>query len=219
MQLVDKAKHQGSRKRLISELKEMGIESMQVLSAMLKVPRHFFFDSSFESHAYQNKAFPIGTDQTISHPYTVAFQTEVLAIKKGDKVLEIGTGSGYQTAVLFQLGAEIYSIERQHQLFDKTKQLLATMKVKAFLHYGDGYDGLPEKGPFDKIIVTAGAPNIPEKLFQQLSIGGMMIVPIGTGSQVMTLIIKTATTTYKKVEFDNFNETNFRFVPMLKDKK
>ncbi|MEZ7837912.1 MAG: protein-L-isoaspartate(D-aspartate) O-methyltransferase [Flavobacteriales bacterium] len=219
MQLVDKAKHQGSRKRLVLELQEMGIESPQVLDALLKVPRHFFLDSSFEEHAYQNKAFPIGTDQTISHPYTVAFQTEVLTLKKGDKVLEIGTGSGYQTAVLFHLGAQVFSIERQHLLFDKTKQLLATMKIKAFLHYGDGYEGLPEKAPFDKIIVTAGAPSLPEKLFAQLAIGGMMIIPIGKGSQIMTLIIKTATSTYKKVEFDNFNETNFRFVPMLKSKQ
>ena len=219
MQLEDKAKHQGSRKRLISELKEMGIESTAVLNAMLKVPRHFFLDSSFEEHAYQNKAFPIGTDQTISHPYTVAFQSEVLAIKKGDKVLEIGTGSGYQTAVLFHLEAEIYSIERQHSLFDKTKAILSKMRIKAFLHYGDGYEGLPQKAPFDKIIVTAGAPSIPEKLFNQLAIGGMMIVPIGTGSQVMTLIIKTSETKYKKVVFDNFNETNFRFVPMLKNKR
>jgi protein-L-isoaspartate(D-aspartate) O-methyltransferase len=149
----------------------------------------------------------------------VAFQTEVLTLKKGDKVLEIGTGSGYQTAVLFHLGAQVFSIERQHLLFDKTKQLLATMKIKAFLHYGDGYEGLPEKAPFDKIIVTAGAPSLPEKLFAQLAIGGMMIIPIGKGSQIMTLIIKTATSTYKKVEFDNFNETNFRFVPMLKSKQ
>tara|TARA_B110000211_G_scaffold50044_1_gene54721 strand:+ start:1133 stop:1792 length:660 start_codon:yes stop_codon:yes gene_type:complete len=219
MQLVDKAKHQGSRKRLVLELQEMGIESPQVLDALLKVPRHFFLDSSFEEHAYQNKAFPIGTDQTISHPYTVAFQTEVLTLKKGDKVLEIGTGSGYQTAVLFHLGAQVFSIERQHLLFDKTKQLLATMKIKAFLHYGDGYEGLPEKAPFDKIIVTAGTPSLPEKLFAQLAIGGMMIIPIGKGSQIMTLIIKTSTSTYKKVEFDNFNETNFRFVPMLKSKQ
>ena len=219
MQLVDKAKHQGSRKRLVLEIQEMGIESTQVLDALLKVPRHFFLDSSFEDHAYQNKAFPIGTDQTISHPYTVAFQTEVLAIKKGDKVLEIGTGSGYQTAVLFHLGAIIYSIERQHYLFDKTKQLLSAMKIKAFLHYGDGYEGLEEKAPFDKIIVTAGAPSVPEKLFMQLTIGGMMIIPIGTGTQVMTLIIKTSNSTYKKVEFDNFNEANFRFVPMLKNKR
>ena len=219
MQLVDKAKHKGSRKRLILELQEMGIESPQVLDAMLKVPRHFFLDSSFEEHAYQNKAFPIGTEQTISHPYTVAFQSEVLGIKKGDKILEIGTGSGYQTAVLFHLGADVYSIERQHFLFDKTKLLLSAMRIKAFLHYGDGYEGLPEKALFDKILVTAGAPSIPGKLFNQLNIGGMMIIPIGVGEQIMTLIIKTGDSSYKKVEFDNFNETNFRFVPMLKNKR
>jgi protein-L-isoaspartate(D-aspartate) O-methyltransferase len=218
MNLIDKAKHQGSRKRLILELKNMGIESSRVLDAMFKVPRHYFLDSSFEEHAYQNKAFPIGTDQTISHPYTVAFQTEVLAITKGDKVLEIGTGSGYQTAVLFNLGARVYSIERQHYLFDKTKQLLSLMKIKAFLYYGDGYEGIADKAPFDKIIVTAGAPSIPDKLFNQLAIGGMMIIPIGTGEQIMTLIIKTKEKSFKKVEFDNFNQTNFKFVPMLKNK-
>jgi protein-L-isoaspartate(D-aspartate) O-methyltransferase len=219
MQQFDKSKHKGNRKRLILELREMGIESNSVLDAMQKVPRHFFLDSSFEEHAYQNKAFPIGTDQTISHPYTVAFQSEVLALKKGDKVLEIGTGSGYQTAILFHLGTEVYSIERQHFLFDKTKDILSKMRVKAFLHYGDGYEGLPEKAPFDKIIVTAGAPSLPKKLFEQLAVEGMMIIPIGKGSQIMTLIIKTSETTYKKVEFDNFNETNFRFVPMLKNKQ
>ena len=219
MQLIDKAKHQGSRKRLVLELKNMGIESVKVLDAILKVPRHYFLDSSFEEHAYQNKAFPIGTDQTISHPYTVAFQTEVLAIVKGDKVLEIGTGSGYQTAVLFNLGAKVYSIERQHYLFDKTKQLLSLMRIKAFLYYGDGYEGLQNEAPFDKIIVTAGAPSLPEKLFKQLAIGGMMIIPIGTGEQIMTLVIKTTSTSFKKVEFDNFNQKKFKFVPMLKNKR
>ena len=219
MQLEDKAKHKGSRKKLIMELQNMGIESTNVLEAMLKVPRHYFLDSSFEEHAYQNKAFPIGTEQTISHPYTVAFQTEVLAIKKGDKVLEIGTGSGYQTAVLFHLGAVIYSIERQHYLFDKTKQLLSLMRVKAHLKYGDGYEGIEEHAPFDKIIITAGAPVIPKKLFEQLVVGGMMIIPIGIDEQVMTLIIKTSVTAFEKIEYDNFNQSNFKFVPMLKNKK
>ena len=219
MQLEDKAKHKGSRKKLVMELQNMGIESTNVLEAMLKVPRHYFLDSSFEEHAYQNKAFPIGTEQTISHPYTVAFQTEVLAIKKGDKVLEIGTGSGYQTAVLFHLGAVIYSIERQHYLFDKTKQLLSLMRVKAHLKYGDGYEGIVEQAPFDKIIITAGAPVIPKKLFDQLGVGGMMIIPIGIDEQVMTLIIKTSVTAFEKIEYDNFNQSNFKFVPMLKNKK
>ena len=219
MRLEDKAKHKGSRKKLIMKLQNMGIESNNVLEAMLKVPRHYFLDSSFEEHAYQNKAFPIGNEQTISHPYTVAFQTEILAIKKGDKVLEIGTGSGYQTAILFHLGAEIYSIERQHYLFDKTKQLLSLMRVKAHLKYGDGYEGIEDKAPFDKIIITAGAPVIPKKLFDQLAIGGMMIIPIGINEQVMTLIIKTSATAFEKIEYNNFNQNNFKFVPMLKNKK
>lgn len=219
MNLTDNIKHKGKRKRLIQELKDMGIESSSVLEALQKVPRHYFLDSSFEDFAYQNKAFPIGTEQTISHPYTVAFQSEILNIKKGDKVLEIGTGSGYQTAVLFHLGAEVYSIERQHTLFDKTKLLLPKMRIKANLHYGDGYEGLPDKAPFDKMIITAGAPVIPEKLFNQLAIGGSMIIPLGTGKQTMTLIIKTSENQYKKIEFDNFKESHFRFVPMLKNKQ
>ena len=219
MNLIDNAKHQGKRKKLISALKSMGIESEQVLQAMFKVPRHYFLDSSFEDFAYQNKAFPIGTEQTISHPYTVAFQSEVLNIRKGDKVLEIGTGSGYQTAVLFHLGAQVFSIERQHILYNKSKRLLTEMRVKCYLHYGDGYDGLPDKAPFNKIIVTAGAPSIPELLFNQLSIGGSMIIPIGEKEQIMTLLIKTTEKTYKKFEFDNYNESHFQFVPMLKNKR
>ena len=219
MNLIDNIKHQGKRKKLIQELKDMGIESSAVLNAILKVPRHYFLDSSFEDFAYQNKAFPIGTEQTISHPYTVAFQSEILNIKKGDKILEIGTGSGYQTSVLFHLGAKVYSIERQHSLFDKAKLLLSQMRVKANLHYGDGYDGLPDKAACDKMIVTAGAPNIPEKLFKQLTIGGSMIIPLGIENQIMTLIIKTSKNQWKKIEFDNFKERHFQFVPMLKNKR
>jgi len=217
MNLIDNSKHQGKRKKLILTLKSMGIESEEVLQAMLKVPRHYFLDSSFEDFAYQNQAFPIGTEQTISHPYTVAFQSEVLNINKGDKVLEIGTGSGYQTAVLFHLGAKVYSIERQHVLYNKSKRLLEKMRVKCYLHYGDGYNGLPNKSPFNKIIVTAGAPSIPELLFNQLSVGGSMIIPLGEGKQIMTLVIKTCEKSYKKIEFDNFNERHFKFVPMLKN--
>ena len=219
MNLTDNVKHQGQRKKLIIELKSMGIESLEVLEAMQKVPRHFFLDSSFEDFAYQNKAFPIGTSQTISHPYTVAFQSEVLNIKKGDKILEIGTGSGYQTAILFQLGAKVYSVERQHLLFNKAKQILTKMHIKANLYYGDGYKGLPEKSPFTKIIVTAGAPSIPIELFNQLSIGGSMIIPLGEKQQTMTLLIKTNEKDYKKIEFDNFNQRYFKFVPMLKNKR
>ena len=219
MNLIDNAKHQGKRKKLISALKSMGIDSEEVLQAMLKVPRHYFLDSSFEDFAYQNKAFPIGKEQTISHPYTVAFQTEVLNINKGDKVLEIGTGSGYQTAVLFHLGAQVFSIERQHILYNKSKRLLTEMRVKCYLHYGDGYDGLPDKAPFNKIIVTAGSPSVPELLFNQLSVGGSMIIPLGEKEQIMTLLIKTTEKTYKKFEFDNYNERHFQFVPMLKNKR
>ena len=219
MNLTDNSKHQGKRKKLVLALKSMGIESDQVLQAMLKVPRHYFLDSSFVDFAYQNKAFPIGTEQTISHPYTVAFQSEVLNIRKGDKVLEIGTGSGYQTAVLFHLGAKVYSIERQHVLYNKSKHLLAEMRIKCYLHYGDGYNGLPTKAPFNKIIVTAGAPSIPELLFNQLSVGGSMIIPLGEKKQIMTLIIKSSKNTFKKIEFDNFDQRHFQFVPMLKNKR
>lgn len=219
MNLVDLAKHQGQRRKLIEELATMGIESKEVLKVMGKVPRHFFLDSTFENFAYQNKAFPIGNDQTISHPYTVAFQSEMLNIKKGERILEIGTGSGYQTAILFYMGAEVYSIERQHGLFVKTKSILNEMRIKAVLSYGDGYLGLPKHAPFDKIIITAGSPEIPEILFEQLKIGGFMLVPLGKESQIMTLIIKISKNESKKIEFDNFNESHFRFVPMLKDKK
>jgi len=219
MNLIDNIKHQGKRKRLIQELKDMGIESSAVLNAMLKVPRHYFLNSSFEDFAYQNKAFPIATEQTISHPYTVAFQTEMLNIKKDEKVLEIGTGSGYQTAVLFHLGAEVHSIERQHILYDKTKLLLNQMRINASLYYGDGFEGLTDKAPFDKIIITAGAPSVPQHLFDQLIIGGSMIIPLGINNQIMTLIIKTSKNQFKKIEFDNFNESHFRFVPMLKSKR
>jgi len=219
MELLDSIKHQGQRKKLIQELNTMGVESKEVLNAMQKVPRHYFLDSSFEDFAYQNKAFPIGEEQTISHPYTVAFQSEMLDIKKGDKVLEIGTGCGYQTAVLFHLGANVHSIERQHALYHKAKVVLTKMRIKAHLHYGDGYLGLPSKAPFDKIIVTAGAPEIPQELFKQLALGGLMMIPLGTKEQMMTLIVKTSETEFKKIEFDNFNQRHFRFVPMLKNKQ
>ena len=219
MELLDSIKHQGQRKKLIQELNTMGVESKEVLNAMQKVPRHYFLDSSFEDFAYQNKAFPIGEEQTISHPYTVAFQSEMLDIKKGDKVLEIGTGCGYQTAVLFHLGANVHSIERQHALYHKAKVVLTKMRIKAHLHYGDGYLGLPSKAPFDKIIVTAGAPEIPQELFKQLALGGLMMIPLGTKEQMRTLIVKTSETEFKKIEFDNFNQRHFRFVPMLKNKQ
>ncbi len=219
MNLIDLAKHKGQRRKLIEELIKMGIESKEVLDAMLKIPRHFFLDSTFENFAYENKAFPIGNDQTISHPYTVAFQSEVLNIEKSDRILEIGTGSGYQTAILFTLGAEVYSIERQHKLYVKTKSILNKMRIKARLFYKDGYLGLSDYAPFDKIIITAGSPDIPKLLFKQLKIGGFMLVPLGKENQIMTLIVKISKNKFEKIEFDNFNNSHFRFVPMLKNKE
>mgnify|MGYP000491034821 CR=1 FL=1 len=185
-----------------------------VLAAIAKVPRHLFLDSSFENFAYQDKAFPIGADQTISQPFTVAFQTQLLDIKKGDKVLEIGTGSGYQTAVLCLLGANVYSIERQNKLF-KTAQLLLPKlgyNPKKFV-FGDGYKGLPDAAPFDSIIVTAGAPFIPQPLMAQLKIGGRLVIPVGENEQIMTLLVRKNEKQFEKQEFGDF-----KFVPLLENK-
>jgi protein-L-isoaspartate(D-aspartate) O-methyltransferase len=186
---------------------------------MMRVPRHLFIDglgnTAFVEHAYNDNAFQIGCGQTISHPYTVAFQTEKLTIKRGEKVLEIGTGSGYQTAVLLELGAKVFTIERQKELYDKTRVLLGTLHYKPQLFYGDGYKGRPLDAPFDKIIVTAGAPFIPEELLKQLKVGGIMIIPVGEGkAQEMNLIRKTA-----EKEFDKNILGEFRFVPMLENKQ
>jgi len=212
--LKDTYKHQGLRKQLISLLKDKGIVDTRVLEAMNKVPRHLFLDSSFEAHAYQNKAFPIGADQTISHPFTVAFQSELMKLKENDQVLEIGTGCGYQTAVLLEMGVKVYSIERQQELFKKTKLFLPKLGYRAKqLIFGDGYKGLPEYAPFDSIIVTAGAPFVPKPLLAQLKIGGRLIIPIGSDPQVMHLYVRTSTTEFKKETFGEF-----RFVPMLADK-
>lgn len=211
---------QGKRKRLVEQLKEKGILSPEVLGAILKIPRHLFFDQSTErpallDHAYSDKALKIGAGQTISHPFTVAFQTEKLEIKKGDKVLEIGTGCGYQTAVLLEMGAKVFSIERQKELFDKTKVFLPLMGYRgARLVYGDGYKGLPQYAPFDKIIVTAAAPYIPEDLLAQLKIGGILVIPLGEGEeQVMNVITKKSGTEFDKQAFGKF-----KFVPMLQNK-
>ena len=172
MKLKDTSKHQGLRNQLANVLQAKGIIDKNVLKAVREIPRHLFIDSSFESHAYQDKAFPIAAEQTISMPYTVAFQTQTLEVKAGDKILEIGTGSGYQTAVLLSLNAEVYSIERQRELFKKTSLFLPKLgyKPKRFI-FGDGYKGLPEQAPFDKIIVTAGAPFVPKPLLGQLKVG------------------------------------------------
>jgi protein-L-isoaspartate(D-aspartate) O-methyltransferase len=210
----------GKRKRLVELLKEKGIQSEQVLKAILKIPRHLFFDQSnarpaLLEHAYSDKALKIGAGQTISHPFTVAFQTEKLNIKKGDKILEIGTGCGYQTAVLLELGAKVYSIERQKELYDKTKVFLPHIGYKgAKLVYGDGYKGFPQYAPFDKIIVTAAAPFIPNELLAQLVVGGLMIIPLGEGEeQEMLLLTKKSATEFEKQAFGKF-----KFVPMLQNK-
>jgi len=212
--LLNSPKHQGLRNILAKTLQEKGIVDTNVLDAIRQVPRHLFLDSSFESHAYLNKAFPIGADQTISHPYTVAFQTELLQLKKGDKILEIGTGSGYQCAVLIELGAKVYSIERQQELFKKTSKFLPKIGYRAKkLIFGDGYKGLREEAPFDSIIVTAGAPFVPNPLLSQLAIGGRLVIPVGDDIQVMTMFIRKGPKDFEKHEFGEF-----RFVPLLEDK-
>ena len=210
----DTSKHQGLRNQLAKVLEQKGIHDQKVLNAVRKIPRHLFIDSSFEDHAYQDKAFPIAAEQTISQPYTVAFQSQTLEIKPDDKVLEIGTGSGYQTAVLLELGAEVYSIERQHELFKKTSLFLPKIgyRPKKFI-FGDGYKGLPEKAPYDKIIVTAGAPYIPKALLSQLKVGGMLLIPVGDKTQIMTLLIRKSPKEFEKHELGDF-----AFVPMLEKK-
>ena len=211
MILRDTAKHQGLRNQLASVLKNKGITDEKVLDAIRSITRHLFIDSSFEDHAYQDKAFPIAADQTISQPYTVAFQSQTLQISKGDKILEIGTGSGYQTVVLLEMKAKVYTIERQHELFKKTSLFLPKLGYypKKFI-FGDGYKGLPEEAPFDKIIVTAGAPFVPKPLMAQLKVGGMLLIPVGDQKQIMTLFIRKSNKEFEKHELGDF-----AFVPML----
>jgi protein-L-isoaspartate(D-aspartate) O-methyltransferase len=212
--LKDTFKHKGLRQKLVAVLKAKGITNNDVLDAIGKIPRHLFMDSSFLDHAYQDKAFPIAADQTISQPYTVAFQTELMQVKRGDKVLEIGTGSGYQTAVLCELGAKVYSIERQHELFKLTSRFLPKIGYRAKkLIFGDGYKGLVEEAPFDSIIVTAGAPFVPKPLLAQLKIDGRLVIPVGDNVQTMTLFVRKGQTDFEKTEFGEF-----RFVPLLEDK-
>lgn len=212
--MKDTAKHQGLRNQLVKVLQLKGIVDKNILDAIGKIPRHLFLNSSFEDFAYQDKPFPIGAGQTISQPYTVAFQTELLQVKKDDKILEIGTGSGYQTAVLCALGAKVYSIERQNELFKKTSLLLPKLSIRPkHLVFGDGYKGLPNHAPFDSILVTAGAPIIPQPLMAQLKIGGRLVIPVGEDIQVMTLLIRKTETQFEKHEFGDF-----RFVPLLEDK-
>lgn len=210
----DTLKHRGLRNKLADILIEKGISNTKVLNAIRTIPRHLFIDSSFEGHAYQDKAFPIGAEQTISQPYTVAFQTELLELKAGHKVLEIGTGSGYQTAALLQLKASVYTIERQRELFKKTNIFFKKMGYRPKkVIFGDGYKGLPEEAPFDGIIVTAGAPEVPKALMSQLKVGGRLVIPVGMNDQIMTLYIRKSPTEFEKTEYGSF-----RFVPLLENK-
>jgi protein-L-isoaspartate(D-aspartate) O-methyltransferase len=209
----DTSKHKGLRNQLVEIIKGKGISDKKVLDAISKIPRHLFMDSGFIHFAYQDNAFPIAAGQTISQPYTVAFQTELLDIKKGDKVLEIGTGSGYQTAVLIELGAEVYSVERQKELYEKVRKFLPTVGyVAKKLSFGDGYNGWEEFAPFDKILVTAGAPFVPKPLLSQLKIGGSLVIPVGDDVQTMTLYIRK-----DEKEFEKHEHGQFRFVPLLKE--
>ncbi len=209
----DTFKHKGLRKKLVDKIQLKGITDKQVLEAIGKIPRHFFLDAAFEEFAYQDKPFPIGAGQTISQPFTVAFQTQLLNIKKGDKVLEIGTGSGYQACVLVEMGAKVFSIERHKSLYTKTKQFLVELNYFPRLFFGDGYKGLPTYAPFDKIIVTAGAPTVPEDLLSQLKIGGMLLIPLGENVQTMTSYTRTSEKDYTVA-----THGEFRFVPMLGDR-
>ena len=212
--MKDTAKHQGLRNQLVKLLQEKGIVDKNVLNAINKIPRHLFLNSSFEDYAYQDKAFPIGAGQTISQPYTVAFQSQLLEIKKDDKILEIGTGSGYQTAVLCLMGAKVFSIERQNELFKQTSALLPKLGIRPkHLSFGDGYKGLPNHAPFDSISVTEGAPTIPKPLMAQLKIGGRLVIPVGDKNQIMTMLIRKNETQFEKHEFGDF-----KFVPLLEDK-
>ncbi len=212
--MKDTLKHKGMRNKLAQVVASKGIKDEKVLHAIKTVPRHLFLDSSFEDHAYQDKAFPIGASQTISQPYTVAFQTELLQVKPNDTILEIGTGSGYQTAILLELKAKVYTIERQKELFKKTSLFFDKMGYRPKkVIFGDGYKGLPKIAPFDGIIVTAGAPEVPKALLSQLKAGGRLVIPVGTDEQVMTLFIRKSEKEFEKQELGLF-----RFVPMLENK-
>lgn len=211
---IDTFQHKGLRKRLCDELRNKGITDEAVLAAIERIPRHFFLDSSLDVIAYDDRALPILCDQTISQPSTVAFQSQLLKIKRGEKVLEIGTGSGYQTSVLCELGAQVYSIERHKGLFDKAKRQLAEFRYTAKTFLGDGYKGLPAYAPFDKVIITCGAPKVPQAIVDQMKIGALMVIPVGNEVQEMRLITKLSDTDLKTETFGNF-----RFVPMLEKRK
>ncbi|MDA3821598.1 MAG: protein-L-isoaspartate(D-aspartate) O-methyltransferase [Bacteroidales bacterium] len=212
--MKDTYRHKGLRQKLIDTLKDKGINNQDILDAMNRIPRHLFMDSSFVTHSYADKAFPIAAGQTISQPYTVAFQTELLQVQKHQKVLEIGTGSGYQTAVLVELGTRVYTIERIRELYQTAREQLLSMGYKPGFYYGDGYLGLPSFAPFDRILVTAGANDVPEKLLDQMAIGGRMVIPVGDKSgQKMILIERIDKEEYKRSEHGHFS-----FVPLLQGK-
>ena len=213
--MEDTFRHKGLRKKLVEHLRDKGIKSLGILDAINTIPRHLFIDNAFVNFAYQDKAFPIGSEQTISQPYTVAFQTELLDVKPYERILEVGTGSGYQAAVLSLLHTEVFTIERQKKLFLKTKNFLPDLGYNCMFFYGDGYKGIPNFAPFDKIIITCGAPYIPKDLLDQLKVGGKMVAPIGEGDvQVMHLIQKISNQENKISTHGNFS-----FVPMLNNKQ
>ena len=199
LKLEDTYLHKGKRRALVAELRKKGIQSERVLEAINALPRHFFFDTALISHAYEDKAFPIGEGQTISQPYTVAFQTELLDVKPGDKILEIGTGSGYQGSILHLLGAQVYTIEYQKKLFEHTSRFLQRLGIQLHLFYGDGTGGLPAHAPYDKIIVTAGAPVVPDALIQQLKVGGILVIPVGDRQR--QTMVKITKKTSKEISF------------------
>lgn len=212
----DTLRHQGLRKKLIDQLRAKGIQDEAVLAAMGRVPRHFFLDSGFDELAYSDRSFPIDADQTISHPYTVAYQTQLLGVKKHEKILEVGTGSAYQSAVLAELGVRVHTIERQRKLYDQVQSFAWLKKSYPFIKYfyGDGYAGLPKFAPFDKILITAGAPQVPIDLMQQLKMGGVAVIPVGEGeSQRMHRIVRVAEGELEQQVLDEF-----QFVPMLQGK-
>jgi len=209
--LVDSFKHKGLRRKLVDELKRMGITDQRVLDAVNRVPRHYFLSSAFLEFAYENKAFQIGAGQTISHPFTVATQSQLLKVEPGMKILEVGTGSGFQTAVLCELGAKVFSIERQKLLHDNSKALLGKMGYKPNLVYGDGYKGLPSYGPFDRVIITCAIPKIPEELLMQLKPGGLLVMPYGEGEVQQMMVVEELA----DGSFDSRLHGQFSFVPML----
>lgn len=212
--MVDSYRHKGMRKKLVDSIKARGITNNKILDAINKIPRHLFLDSSFVEYAYEDKPFPIGSGQTISQPYTVAFQTEILDVSKGSKVLEIGSGSGYQACVLEEIGAKVYSIERQKKLYHKTKKFIDELGYRVKFFYGDGFKGVPAFAPFDRILITAAAPEIPVDLLNQLKTGGKLVIPLGDGDvQTMLRLTKQPNSEFTEETFGAFS-----FVPMLKNK-